>query len=84
MKITSINFVPREAVPQVRRNTEIRRIVGDLVEQLKKVPAGQSLEFHLEGAKRHHRQSIQHALRRSFNNKLIYVVQQGERFFVTR
>jgi hypothetical protein len=84
MKIISTNFVPRETIPQVKRNTELRRIVGDLVEQLKEVPDGQALEFQIEGAKRHHRQLIQNALRRALNNKLIYVVQQGDRFFVSR
>lgn len=73
MKVTSINFVEIGSVPKPIKNTELSQVVGELVEAIKKAPAGKAVSFKLDSAKRWTTYALKRALlqRHNFDCQLV-------------
>lgn len=67
MKVASINFVAIGTVPKPVKNTELSQVVGELVEAIKKAPAGQAVSFKLDSAKRWTTYALKRALLQRHN-----------------
>lgn len=85
MKISSINFIREDSIPQRSRTTENTKIIDDLVERFKKVPAGQGLSIKVEKLKKHHSYQLQKALqKRGLRIQVVVSPNEKDTMFIRR